>query len=179
MSVPDLQSVAQAVVTRAQRQGYVVPHDIREELTNAGLSGERWKDVVEMSRTSLSYRHGRYYFLPPAVARLRARTRQDQSLQQTLRKAIRQVIHQYRKVAIDTERREHDRIQFLEAIKIVTADGRERNLLSRDVSLTGIRVLGTQDLLGQKVKVLIPRAASSSVSICSRTARMALRTSRA
>jgi hypothetical protein len=166
MSFPDLQQVAQAVVSRAQQQGYVVPHEVREELAQAGLPEEHWKDVVDRARASLSYRRGRYYFVPAAVARLRERSRQDQSLQQALRKAIREVIQQYKKVAVDTERRQHDRIQMLQPIKVITAEGRELSLLSRDLSLTGMRLLSTHDLLGQKVKVLIPRTDNGANQWC-------------
>jgi hypothetical protein len=157
MSRADVERVAQAVVGRAERQSYVVPHDIREALTEAGLPGQRWKDVVELAGPSLSYRHGRYYFVPPAVARLRERTRHDQTLHQVLRKSIRQVIQQYRKAAVGHERREHDRIQLVHPARVRTPDGRELRVLSRDISLTGIRLLGTHDLLGQKVRLLMPR----------------------
>jgi hypothetical protein len=166
MSLLNLTPVAHAVVSRAQEHGYVVPHDVRTELAQAGLPEEHWKDVIDLARPALTYRHGRYYYLPPAVARLRARSREDQSSHQVLRKAIRQVIQQYRRVAVETERREHDRIQFLQPIQVVTADGREISLLSRDVSLSGLRVLGTHDLLGQKVKVLIPRTDKGARQWC-------------
>lgn len=162
MSLADVEQVAQAVLGRAQQQSYVVPHDIRDALTEAGLPEHRWKDVVEVAGPSLSYRHGRYYFVPPAVARLRERSRHDQDLQQMLRKAVRQVIQQYRKGAVGHERREHDRIQIVHPVRVVTAEGRELRLLSRDISLTGLRLLGIQDLLGQKMKVFMPRTDGES-----------------
>ena len=41
-----------------------------------------------------------------------------------------------------------------------TDDQREMSLLSRDLSTTGIRLIGTRSLLGQKVRVLLPRSDS-------------------
>jgi hypothetical protein len=41
-------------------------------------------------------------------------------------------------------------------VKVVTEDGQEFTLLSRDLSATGIRLVGTRRLLGQKVRVIIP-----------------------
>jgi hypothetical protein len=166
MSLPDLEPVTQAVVGRAQKQGYIVPHEVREELAHAGLPEERWKDVLEQARASLSYRHGRYYYVPAAVARLRERSRHDQDLQQELRKSVRQLIQQFRKEAVDNERREHDRIQVLQRVKVLTAEGRAFNLLACDVSLTGVRLLGTHDVLGHKIKVVFPRSEPETKPWC-------------
>jgi hypothetical protein len=46
---------------------------------------------------------------------------------------------------------------FVQPTKILTPDHREIQLLSRDISPTGIRLIGTRNLQGQKVRVLVPR----------------------
>jgi hypothetical protein len=38
---------------------------------------------------------------------------------------------------------------------VITEDGREFTLLSRDLSASGIRLIGTRRLLGQRIKVRI------------------------
>ena len=69
-----LQDVANAVIRRAQRQGFVVPRDIRSELTLAGLPEEQWKDVAAMTHEALNYRQGRYYHIGAVSPRLPVRT---------------------------------------------------------------------------------------------------------
>jgi hypothetical protein len=166
MSAPDLQGIADAVVRRAQEQGFVVPREIRAELLRAGIPDAHWKEVVALARPALSYRSGRYYYLAPAVARLRARTRQEQRQQRTVIKALRQLILRYKAVAVQTERREHGRIHLIQPIKVFAADNSELNFLSRDVSYTGLRMIGNRNLLGQKVRVLIPPVDSGGGQWC-------------
>jgi hypothetical protein len=153
MIASNLQSVADRVVRRAKRQGYVVPSDIRDELSQAGLPDTLWKDVAALAGPSLTYRRGRYYFEAPVSARVR----QEQVQQRDIQKAIRQIIRRHRAGAGRVERRGQDRIDFIQAVKVITDDGREFTLLSRDLSASGIRLIGTRGLLGQKVRVLIPR----------------------
>jgi hypothetical protein len=166
MSVPDLKGIADVVVRRAQEQGFVVPREIRAELVRAGVPEAHWKEVVALARPALSYRSGRYYYLAPAVARLRARTRQEQDQLRTISKAVRQLIRRYKAVAIQTERREHGRIHFIQPIKVLAADQNELKFLSRDLSHTGLRMIGNRNLLGQKVRVLIPPVDSGGGQWC-------------
>ena len=70
MPTPTLQQVAEAVIRRAQRQGYVVPSEVRSELRLAGLEEARWKDAVELGRASLIYKQGRYYHKAAVSPRL-------------------------------------------------------------------------------------------------------------
>ena len=42
-------------------------------------------------------------------------------------------------------------------VQAQSEDGREFTLLSRDLSTTGIRLIGTRSLLGQKIRLRIPR----------------------
>jgi hypothetical protein len=153
MSEIDLQRIADAVVQRARDQGSVVPAEVCEELTRAGLPDGLWKDVLALARASLSYRQGRYYYVPAVSDRVRQEQRQQAGLQQVILRLIRQ----YRNSARGSvERREQDRIDFVQPIRVRTEDGQEFTLLSRDLSPTGIRLVGTRRLLGQKVRVSLP-----------------------
>jgi hypothetical protein len=53
-----------------------------------------------------------------------------------------------------TEFREH-----LQPVRVVTAGGRVFTFLSRAPSPSGVRLIGTRGLLGQKVRVLFPDGA--------------------
>jgi hypothetical protein len=149
MIAPNLQPVADNVVRRARRLGYVVGRDIREELTHAGLPPAAWRDVVPL--TPLMLRRGRYYFLSAASPG------RDQELrrQQTIVRAVRRIVRRYRQSCDHHERREEGRFDFVRPATVRTEEGREHKLLSRDLSPAGIRLVGTRRLLGQKVHVLI------------------------
>ena len=104
----NLQGVAEFVVRRAQRQGYVVPREVREELAQAGVSESLWKDVLALARPSLSYRRGRYYYRAPVSARVR----EEQSQQRHIGRAVRRLMRQHRGGTAAVERREEDRVEF-------------------------------------------------------------------
>jgi hypothetical protein len=142
------------VVRRAQRQGLVLPREIREELTQAGAPGSMWKDVLALARSSLSYRKGRYYYVPAVTERVR----QERDHQKVIQQAVEEVVSQYRTATSQVERREQSRMDFVQLVQAQTEDGREFTLLSRDLSASGIRLIGTRSLLGQKVRIRIPRA---------------------
>ena len=148
-----LQQVADAVVRRAERQGYIVPSEIRSELRVAGLDEERWKDALELARAALVYRQGRYYPRGATSPRLAQEHRQ----QQAIRKALRPLIRQHRKRVREQERREQARVDFVQPVQVRTEDGTEYTLLTRDLSPTGVRLIGTRRLLGQKVQLALPR----------------------
>jgi hypothetical protein len=152
----NLQGVAELVTRRARRQGFVVPHEVREELTQAGVPATLWKDVLALARPALSYRKGRYYYNPPVSDRVR----REQSQQRDIHKVIRQLIRFHRDAVKEFERRGEDRYDFVQTVKVITEDDRELTLISRDLSSTGIRLIGTHRLLGQKVRVQIPRPGS-------------------
>jgi hypothetical protein len=148
----NLQGVAELVIRQAQRQGFILPRQIRTVLSEAGVSESLWKDVLAVARPALAYRKGRYYYTAPVSDRVR----QEQSQQRDIQKAIRQLIRQYRTAASQVERREEDRIDFVQPVKVRTEDQREYTLMSRDLSATGIRLIGTRRFLGQKVHISIP-----------------------
>jgi|SRR5579875_1195277 hypothetical protein len=149
----NLQGVADRVIRQAQRHGYVVPRQVRTVLNEAGLCESLWKDVLAVARPSLTYRRGRYYYTTPVSDRVR----QEQAQQLGVRKAVREIIRRHRR-GTRVERREEDRIDFVQPVKVRTEDGHEYTLLTRDLSLTGIRLISTRRLLGQKLCVHIPTA---------------------
>jgi hypothetical protein len=53
------------------------------------------------------------------------------------------------------ERRQQGRIDFIHPVKVITEDNSEFTMLSCNLSATGIRMVGTRCLLGQKVRVII------------------------
>lgn len=148
----NLQGVAELVIRRAQRQGFIVPREVREELTRAGVPESLWKDVVAVARPALTYRRGRYYYQPPVSARVR----EQESQQRAVRLIIQQIIKAHQSATTRPERRGEDRVDFIQPVKVVTEDDHEITQLSRDLSPTGIRLIGTRRLLGQKVRVLLP-----------------------
>ncbi|MCI0456013.1 MAG: PilZ domain-containing protein [Gemmataceae bacterium] len=154
MIMTDLQGVANTVVRRAQRQGFVLPREVREEVTHAGVEETLWKDVLALARPSLSYRQGRYYYVHAVSDRLL----REQRLQRGVQRAVRQLIRQHKKSITKKERRGQDRVDFIQPVKVITEDQREFTLLSRDISITGIRLIGTRSLLGQRVRVLLTDA---------------------
>jgi hypothetical protein len=153
MIMTNLEGVANAVVSRAQRQGFIVPREIRQELSEAGLPEDLWREVVALADASLSYRQGRYHYVNAVSPRLEL----EQNQQRLVQRALRQLIRQCKSEAARLDRRQNGRVDFIQPVKVRTEDGRERTLLSRDISTAGIRLIGTRSLLGQKVRVLIPR----------------------
>ena len=154
MTTANLKGIAEQVVRRAQRQGYVVPREVREELTQAGASDNLWKDVVALARPSLTLRRGRYYFSAPVSSRVR----QEQSQQLGVQRAVSQLLNAEAAAGAGiVERRDGGRADFVQTVTVRGEDGAEYTLLSRDLSATGIRLVGTRRLLGQKVHVLVPR----------------------
>jgi hypothetical protein len=149
MMQTEVRGVVDSVLRRAQRQGYVVPRDVREELTLAGLPDEQWKDILNLARESLHYRQGRYYYLQAISSRLH----EQQSQQQIVFHTVRELIRRHQAARADSERRQQDRIDFIYPVKVQTEDNREYRVLTRDLSPTGIRLLGSRSFLGQKIRV--------------------------
>jgi hypothetical protein len=152
----NLQGVAELVSRRARRQGFILPQEVRQELNQAGVPESMWKDVVALARPTLSYRKGRYYYTPPVSDRVR----REQTHQRDILRVVRQLIRYHRDEAKEFERRGEDRYDFVQTVKVITEDERELTLISRDLSSTGIRLIGTHRLLGQRVRVQIPRPGS-------------------
>ena len=71
--------------------------------------------------------------------------------------AVKELIRQYKHSHSSDERRRQGRVDFLQTVKVRLENDRELSVLSRDLSVDGVRLVGTSSLLGQKIQVLIPR----------------------
>ncbi len=148
----DLQDIVTSVVRRAQGQGSVAARDVRDELTRAGLPTDLWKDVVARARPALRYSRGRYRYVAPVSERVQ----QQQQQQEQVRRAVRELVRRHREDGLPAERRRQERIDFIHPVRVQTEDGRVYQVLSRDLSPSGIRLVGTRGLLGQKIRVFVP-----------------------
>ncbi len=148
----ELQEVADAVVRRAQRKGFILASEIREELAHTNMPETQFEEVVALSRPLLRFSQGRYYYKP----RVSPRVRREQRLQRAVHQEVRRLIRQHKKCTAHTERRKQQRADFVQPVKVRTEDQREWTLLSRDLSESGVRLVGTRGLLGQKVQLSIP-----------------------
>jgi hypothetical protein len=152
MASNDLEAVAEEVLRLAKRQGFVTARDVQAELRIAGLPEQAWKDVIALAQESLVHRQGRYYHRDAFSPRVR----KEQSQQQVIVKVIKKLIKQHKSRVKADERRGQERIDFIQPVKIRTEDGKEFTLISRDLSPTGVRLIGTKRLLGQKVQIELP-----------------------
>jgi hypothetical protein len=161
MSLLALQGIADQVIQRARDLGFVVGRDIREALAQAGLAESHWKDVLALAQSSLHHRQGRYYYVSVPHSRNR-----NHHQNREVNQAVRRIIRDYRVGTTDVERRQHGRVPFVQPTRILLPDHREIQLLSRDISPTGIRLIGTRSLQGQKVRVLLPRSENGQGNWC-------------
>ncbi len=152
MSTSELQPVADAVLRLAKRQGHVNARDVRSESRIAGLPEEGWKDAIALVQDSLVRRQGRYYHKDAFTPR----AEKERAQQQAIQKVIRKLIKQHRSRGKEDERRNQSRVDFIQPVKVRTEDGTEHALVSRDLSATGVRLLGTKRLLGHKVQIELP-----------------------
>jgi hypothetical protein len=159
MSTASLSSVAEAVLRLAKRQGFVVARDVRSELRIAHLPDDQWKEVLTLLRDALMYRQGRYYHKDSYSPRLQ----KEHEQQKAIGKLIRRLLKQHRRRSKEEDRRGQARVDFIQPVKVRTEDGKEHTLVSRDLSVTGIRVMGTKRLLGQKVQLELGQPASRLV----------------
>ena len=149
MMTANLQGVVDAVLARAQQQGSVTPEDVQDELIQAGVPEELWEEVLTQCRRSLRKRQDRYHFVNQ---NRQESARERQRL--AVRRAVRGIIRRHR-AEQQVERRSQDRVDFIQSVRVIAEDQRERHLLSRDLSTTGIRLIATRSLLGQKIRVII------------------------
>jgi hypothetical protein len=149
MAPTELHRVAKLLVQRARREGFVRSGDIRAELVQAGLAAEDWEKVVALAGPALVYAKGRYY---PAESTKMTPTRGQQRIERVAARLIRHC----RATAARAERRRESRIDFIQPVEIWMEDGHELIVLSRDLSLTGVRFISAHSLLGQKIHLLVP-----------------------
>ena len=155
MSRSILQGVVNAVVRLAQGQGFVVPREARAELTRASLPDSLWKDIVLLAGPSLTCRNGRYYYVPAGAGRMRVRAKHDRRTHIEIQKAVCDLLGTKRRSSAHgiEDRRIHKRIDFIRPVHAQTADGARHRLFTRNISLSGIRLLGNCALQGQKIHI--------------------------
>ena len=160
MSRSILQGVVNAVVRRAQSQGYVVAREIRAELAHAALPDTLWKDMVMLAGPALSCRSGRYYYVTAGPDRMRLRVKHDHRNHIEIHKAVCDLLGQKRRSAVmgHQDRRAHKRVDFVRPVQAQAEDGAKHRLLTRNISLSGIRLVGNCALQGQKVHIWFPGA---------------------
>jgi hypothetical protein len=152
MNLVDLQRVADAVTRRAAEQGYLLPREVREEVVSAGAEASLWKDVLKLASPQLVHRKGRYFYVSPASPQRQSAERRTEAIHA----AVHELVVEYRQAAELQERRETDRLTFFQQVTVETSDGQVHRVLSKDISASGIRLLGTKGLLGQKLRVTVP-----------------------
>jgi hypothetical protein len=152
MTVAEIPEIASRVLDRAQLQGYVTRREIRDELRKAGQPDDTWRDVLAILRESLHFRQGRYNY----ICQFDSRLEQELLRQRRVHRSVRSVIRRHCARENRPERRRQGRIDFIKPVKVQASDGHVYTLLSRDLSLTGIQLLGSRSLLGQKIHVWIP-----------------------
>lgn len=152
MPAPDLNSVADAVKRRAESDGHVVIEDVRAELEKAGQSPDSWAEVLKLASTHLMHRAGKYFYVVPTSPLRERQERQQHAIEET----VDQLVGQYRQLADQAERREANRIQFMQAATVRMEGQPLHRVLTRDISASGIRLLGTKSMLGQRVQVEVP-----------------------
>lgn len=153
MNPPDLQSVANVILSRAKRQGYILPREIRMELKEAGHSITLWKQVVGLIRPSVKYRHGRYYFDSPGFSRLQLEQKQLRMVKETLD----WLIGSQQEAEEPEDRRKEERAAFVRHVRVLTEDEQELTVVSQDLSSSGIRLVTDRSLLGRKIHLSLPR----------------------
>ncbi|HEV8060429.1 MAG TPA: PilZ domain-containing protein [Gemmataceae bacterium] len=98
---------------------------------------------------------------PPAnsgVRRMLASPRlQAERQRRVVNAAVKELIRQYKHSHASEERRRQGRVDFLQTVKVRLENNRELTVLSRDLSVDGIRLVGTSSLLGQKIQVIMPQ----------------------
>lgn len=161
MASAELQAVASAVLRRAQKHGYVVPRDVRDELAAAGQEETRWKEVIELLRESLHYRQGRYFFISPSGS---SSLQEEQKQLDRVRDVLRGVLGQPEQPD-KPDRRQEQRIAYTRAVKIQTEDNHELTVLSQDLSPSGIRFIANRSLLGRRVRVHLTPAGESDTPV--------------
>lgn len=149
MTAEEMQPVVDAVLRLARHQGFVTARDVRSEMRIAGLPEREWKDVIAQMGDALVHRQNRYF----DRAGLSPRLQKEHAQQQQIVKVIRRLIRQHKRQSKADDRRGETRVDFIQPVKVRTEDGKEYALLSRDLSATGVRLLGTRRLLGQKVQL--------------------------
>lgn len=147
-----LRQATEVVLQRAAESGSLLPRQIRSAVAQAGVDPNRWKEVVALAGSHLVHRKGRYFYVSPtSPQRLTAEQRA-----QAIHQAVHELVVHYRKTVELQERREADRLTFIQPVEVETDDGQVYRMLTKDISASGLRLLGNRGLLGQRLRVRIP-----------------------
>ncbi|NBO93270.1 MAG: PilZ domain-containing protein [Planctomycetia bacterium] len=73
----------------------------------------------------------------------------------TIHQAVDLITQPYREKIRKLERRESGRVEFFEAVSVVAEYGSSFQMITRDISATGIRLLSTRQILCQVIGVTI------------------------
>jgi len=159
----DLKTLVEALHRRAQARGFISPKEVKQELAEAGVGEELWKEVVKSARPLLQYHGGRYYFVPGVSPRRHAH--EEMHLQ--VRAWFQAVAQHQKRQAKGEERRGSERVTFVQPVSLTLESGETHRVMSKDLSPSGIRFIGTRNLLGQKVKATLasPNGRSCTFSI--------------
>jgi hypothetical protein len=79
--------------------------------------------------------------------------------------AVHELIQRYQAELPSVERREQHRVDLFQPVRVQTVDGRTYTLLSRDLSPSGMRLLGSRSFLGEKVRVEIPQPGGEPLAV--------------
>src|SRR5262249_7871308 len=102
------------------------------------------------------YRHGRYYYVPVGRSRMQVRIRHEQRHQQAVHRSVREMIRRQRdEEAVHLERRAHKRCSFCRSLLVQSEDNRLYQVVTREISLSGIRLLCGCCFEGQKLRLWI------------------------
>jgi hypothetical protein len=83
-------------------------------------------------------------------------TQPESPQRRTFQRAVRSLLRYFKSVLpVPHERRQHRRVQFIYPVTVIRADGRRLQCLTRDLSLEGMRLLGSENLMGQTVRVAV------------------------
>jgi hypothetical protein len=156
-----LETLTEAILRRAEEKGSLAAREIRQELVRVGAKEDQFKEVIDKAGERLELRQGRYYYLPMTSPR-----RKEQELQQQeVLSAIQNLVLQYRRKAgaLPLDRRESGRVELFQPISLLINSKETHRVLIRDISVTGVRLLGCWDLLGQKVQFSLAHPDGSRV----------------
>jgi PilZ domain-containing protein len=153
LAPPDLQPIVDAVTRRAEEQGQLSARQVREELAKANADPRLWKEVLRRAGPTLERRGNHYHFVPrPSPVRER-----QAELQERIHNVVHDLVDQYRRAAALHDRREADRIAFQQPVSVRLANDEVHQVVTKDISASGMRLLGSRDLLAQKIRVTVPR----------------------
>lgn len=158
MSQADLETIARRVLRKAMKEGSVHATDVQAELRRAGFTDEMSEAVLALISHSLTLRGERYHYVSPEPTRqrMRIKARQDQNQLKAIHDRVTDLVQQYQAQA-ECERRAHTRTPYVQPVRIELENGPSCHMISLDISLAGIRVVGTTDLAGKKGCIWIPR----------------------